>query len=488
MRALVLIAVALPGFAQWTQFRGPNASGVAATDAAPPVDFGLAKRLLWKQALPVGHSSPAVWGDRIFLTAFEPESKKLELICLSAKNGAILWKHAAPPTEIEETHVVSNPATATPAVDADRVYGYFSSYGVMVFNHAGEAQWTLPLPMPKTHHGSGASPILAGDLLILNHDAMQGGYLLAVDRRSGKEIWRQTYPVIRGRVESYSTPVIWRDQLVLHRAGMIEAYQVADGKRRWSLPENTSGASSPAISDDIVYVSTWNVLGEDDQRAPLPDFPALLKQYDKNGDGKISEEEFPDDIRYTARPGLESIPHSQNFVAFKSLDKNKDGILQEDEWEAYRTRVAGMMQDHGLLALRPEGEKVSLVWRENTAIPEVPSPLLYHGRLFLVRNGGVVTCLDATSGKVIYRSRVGTPGVYYASPIAAAGHVYFVSGDGVVTVISAAKDELEVLSRNKLDEDIVATPAIVGNTIYVRTLRNLYAFGEPAAAPQTPQQ
>ena len=105
-----------------------------------------------------------------------------------------------------------------------------------------------------------------------------------------------------------------------------------------------------------------------------------------------------------------------------------------------------------------------------------------------MRNGGVMTCLDATTGKVIYRSRVGAPGVYYASPIAAAGHVYFASGDGVVTVISAAKDELDVLSRNKLDEDIVATPAIVGNTIYVRTLRNLYAFGEPGAAPQTPQQ
>src|SRR5271168_3214486 len=93
---------------EWPQFRGPNASGVAAEDAAPPVEFSLSKRLLWKQALPVGHSSPVVWGDRIFLNSFEPASKKLELICLSAKTGAILWRHAAPPTEIEENHVVSN--------------------------------------------------------------------------------------------------------------------------------------------------------------------------------------------------------------------------------------------------------------------------------------------------------------------------------------------------------------------------------------------
>ena len=191
MRA-VFLAVACAGFLypqEWPQFRGPGATGVAA-DAKPPVEFSPSKHLLWKLALPAGHSSPSVAGDRIFLAAFTPESKKLELICVSAKSGAILWRRAAPPTAIEETHVVSNPATATPAVDAERVYAYFSSFGLMAFDHNGESKWTLPLEMPKTHHGSGASPILAGDLLILNHDAMKGGYLLAVDRRTGKEVWR----------------------------------------------------------------------------------------------------------------------------------------------------------------------------------------------------------------------------------------------------------------------------------------------------------
>src|SRR5579871_2911913 len=155
----------------WPQFRGPNASGVAADDAAPPVEF---HKPLWKQDLPVGHSSAAIWNDRIFLTAFDG-SKKLELICLGANNGKILWRHAIAVKEVEETHVVSNPATATPAVDADRVYVYFSSYGAKALTHSGDLVWDLPLPMPKTHHGSGASPILAGDLVIINHDAMQGG-------------------------------------------------------------------------------------------------------------------------------------------------------------------------------------------------------------------------------------------------------------------------------------------------------------------------
>jgi outer membrane protein assembly factor BamB len=281
---------------------------------------------------------------------------------------------------------------------------------------------------------------------------------------------------VRGRVESYSTPVVWHDQLVLHRAGVVEAYQASSGKKLWSLAANTSGASTVAVAGDIIYVATWNVLGEEDQRSPLPDFRTLLRLYDKDGDGKISAAEFPEDMRYTARPELEGIPHSQNYVPFKGLDRNNDGILQETEWEAFRTRITTTAQDHGLLAIRPEGDTAAVVWRENSSIPEVPSPLLYRGRLFLVRNGGIVTCLDAASGKVAYRARAGAPGAYYASPVAANGRVYLASSEGVVTVLSAAKDQLEVLSRNELGEDIVATPAIVRKAIYVRTLRNLYAF------------
>jgi outer membrane protein assembly factor BamB len=452
--------------ANWPQFRGPNGSGVADEDAAPPVKFGIAR---WKTPLPAGHSSPTVWGDRVFITSFD---KKLELICLSAKNGAILWRHVAPATQFEETHVVSNPATASPAVDRQRVYAYFSSYGLMAFSHDGEALWTAPLPMPKTHHGSGASPVLAGDLLVVNHDAMSGGYLLALNRNTGKEVWKQMYPA-SGRVESYSTPMVWHEQLILHRAGVIESYRVADGTRAWSMPENTSGASTPVASDDVVYVSSWNNLGEDDQRPALPDYAALVKQYDKNGDGMISQSEFPDDLKFTARPGLETIPNSQNYVAFRSVDRNRNGVIEEAEWEAFRNRVGTMATDHGLLAIRAG----QVIWRENNSIPEVPSPLLYKGRLFLVRNGGVATCLDAATGGIIYRARIGATGAYFSSPIAAAGRVYFASSEGVVTVIAADSDELKVLARNEIGEEMIATPAVVGNMIYVRSAGNLFAFG-----------
>jgi outer membrane protein assembly factor BamB len=472
MRWFSLVMIGVAAWAgDWPQFRGPNASGVAEGDAAPPVKFAEAK---WKRALPVGHSSPSVWGERAFLTSFDTDAKKLEVICVSAKTGAISWRHVAAAPQIEETHVVSNPATASPAVDKDRVYAYFSSYGVMAFDHQGELQWTAPIPMPKTHHGSGASPILAGELVIVNHDAMQGGYLLALARGTGKEVWKQAYS--GGRVESYSTPIVWHDQLILHRAGVIESYRVANGARVWSMAENTSGASTPVATDDTIYVSTWNNLGEDDLRPPLADFAALLKLYDKNGDGKISEAEFPENLLFTQRPGLESIPHSQNYVAFRSVDRNKDGMIDAGEWEAFRNRVSTMATDHGLLAIQIKEDKPVVIWRENTSIPEVPSPLLYKGRLFLVRNGGVATCLDGGTGKVIYRARIGAPGAYYASPVAAEGRVYFASSEGVVTVIDAAADQLKVLARNELGEEMIATPAIAGNAIYIRTLRNFYVF------------
>jgi len=482
---MVLLLAVASLFAQgnWPQFRGPNASGVASADAAPPVEFGPSQptgkqHLLWKQAIPSGHSSPSVWGEHIYLAAFDPQSHQLELICLGRKTGAILWRHGAPAEQVEKTHVVSNPATATPAVDAERVYAYFGSFGLMAFNHAGDNAWSLPLPMPRTAHGSGASPILAGDLLILNHDGISGGYLLAVNRTTGKEVWKQAYPEPGGRRESYSTPIVWHDQIVLHRAGVVDAYDVATGTRRWSLSTPTSGLSTPVASNDTIFAQTWNLLGEDDQRPPVLDFATLLKKYDKDGDGAISEAEFPPDLPSTLRPGLEKIPSSQNYVAFRSVDRNRDGLIQKEEWEAFLAAAASMVKDHGLLALRPDGDTAKVIWREDTSIPEVPSPLLYKGRLFLVRNGGVLTCLDAATGKLIYRARTGSTGPYFASPVEAAGRVYLVSGDGVVTVIAADKDRFELLAHNELGEDVYSSPAIVGNAIYVRTARSLFAFGE----------
>ena len=135
-----------------------------------------------------------------------------------------------------------------------------------------------------------------------------------------------------------------------------------------------------------------------------------------------------------------------------------------------------MATDHGLLAIRVKEDKPEVIWRENTSIPEVPSPFLYKGRLFLVRNGGVATCLDAASGKVIYRASAGAPGAYLASPIAADGHVYFASSEGVVTVLAADGDQLQSSFAQRNGRGYYRDPGHCGKAIYVRTLQNLYCF------------
>ena len=484
MRLLAALPLALALGAQapltWPQFRGPNLSGIAAT--APPVEFGPSKNLLWKQALPAGHSSPAVWGDRIFLTGFDKESKELEVICLTRKTGAILWRRAVAAPEIEKTQTVSNPATGTPAVDGQRVYVYFGSSGLAVFDFDGNQKWTVPLPVAKTLFGSGTSPIVTGDLVVLNRDEVTGGYLLAVDRADGHTVWKTAYQSALGPAfESYSTPVVWHNQLVLHRRNFVDAYNVKSGKRLWWVAASTTGSSSVAVDRDTVYAATFFPLGEPDQLAVVPDFDTVLKKYDKNGDGQIGLDELPADaVPVVIRPDTPNIPGATIYArAFFARFQSDLVVIQRKDWEGMIDSLKTMATPHGLIAIRPDGEgnvASRIAWKENTAIPEVPTPLVHDGRVYLTRNGGIVTCLDAQSGTLLYRERNGAGGPYYSSPILAGGRIYVASGEGIV-VVFAPGDKLDVLARNDLTEEIFATPAVVEGTLYVRTSEHLWAFG-----------
>jgi len=470
--------------ANWPQFRGPNSSGIAASDPSLPIEFGPAKRVLWKQALPAGHSSPAIWGDRIFLTAFDKDSSKLEVLCLARKNGDILWRRPIAAEKLEKSHPVSNPASATPAVDGERVYVYFGSYGLAAFDFDGKQLWSVPLPLPQMNQSSGTSPVVAGELVLLNRDEAKDGYLLAVDRKSGKTVWKQMYPTAMGQQrESYSTPVIWRDQAILHRSAFVEGFDLKDGKRKWWVRAQTSGTSTVVVDRDVVYAATWTLLGEADQFVPIPDFAELLKKYDKDGDGQISEAEFPADLAVISRPDSPNVQGATVFAKpfFSSmLDQNKDGKIQKSEWDGFQTGIKQFKADHGLVAIKPSGEgdvTASIVWTEKTAIPEVPSPLVYDGRVYMVRNGGILTCVNAQTGSVLYRARIGAGGAYFSSPIAINGKIYVASGEGTVVVL-AGGDKLEVLARNDLREEIFSTPAVAAGTLYVRTVKRLYAFGD----------
>jgi outer membrane protein assembly factor BamB len=261
-------------------------------------------------------------------------------------------------------------------------------------------------------------------------------------------------------------------------------YDLATGARKCWVRADTQGAGTPVVGPRAIYVGTWFNDGEPDLLVPLPDFDSLLKQYDQDGDGALSSREFPDKILVAHRIGLDGVEGADNArpsrSVFAAADTNRNGKIERGEWEAYVKSVAAVSRQHGLLAIRPGGRgdvtTTHVLWKEPTGVPEVPAPLYYRGRVYMVAGGGVVTCLDAETGRRIYRGRLGAGGAYFSSPVAANGRVYFASNEGMVTVIGGG-DKLEILSHDDLQEPLFATPAIVAGVICMRTPKFLYAFG-----------
>jgi outer membrane protein assembly factor BamB len=475
-----------PDDAGWPQFRGPNATGIAAGTAAPPTEFGPSKNLLWKTALSSGHSSPVIWGDRIFLTGFNTERKKLEVMALNRTTGAVLWHRDVPVDQLEPVHEISSPATATPVVDGERVYVYFASFGLIAYDLDGNQKWSVPLPHVEVPFGSGTSPVRAGELIILNRHAPTDPFLMAIDRRSGKVVWRVAHQFPAGMAAppaSYSTPVVAGREIVVHGPGRIDAYDLTTGERRWWVSVASTGTSTPAVSGDIVYVATWFPFGEADQLPPLPDFATAVRQYDSDHSGTLSQAELPANLMVFTRPDTSGVPGASKTAreVFGWFDSNKDGAIDAGEWAGVLDSFKELKTEHGLVAVKAGGQgdvtASHVLWKEKSSIPEVPSPLVYQNRVYLVRNGGIVSCLDATTGKLVYRARLGAGGPYYSSPIEAGNRLIAASAEGTV-VIFGTGDTLDVLARNDLGEPIFATPAVSNGVLYVRTASALSAFAQ----------
>ena len=308
-------------------------------------------------------------------------------------------------------------------------------------------------------------------------------HMLALDCKTGKTLWDvKLNSGMPGPFAGHASPLVWKDQIILHRPGEVGGYSVRDGTRLWWVNVGSQGTGTPVIDGDLLFVGAWG--DNPDLRDPIPDWDTLLQKYDKDGNGMLSKDEFPGDLAIARRVDAGTTPGA--VVTFKQffamLDMNKDGQLSKAEWEFVSTMVTqAPPMPSGLLAIRLGGEKdvttSNVLWKEQRAVPEVPVPLVYKDRVYTVTNGGIVSVFEKASGKLIYRSRLGAGGLYYSSPVAAGGHVYFASGEGVVTVIRAG-DKLEVMVHNDFNEPILATPAIVDGKVYVRTIGHLYAFGQ----------
>ncbi len=448
----------------WPQFRGPNGSGVA-DEQKPPVQVGPDKNVKWKVAVPSGLSSPIVAGDKLVITAFD--DGKLYTIAYDRASGAEAWRVKAPAKQIEPYHKVEgSPAASTPVTDGQRIVAYFGSCGLVCYDLAGKQLWRhdLPLASAPGDFGTGTSPILVDGIVVIVRDEMKNSRIVAVDAASGKPLWETK----RRSVASYCTPVAWDTPAgkQIAAAGHVQlvGYDLKTGAEKWSLTGTPSGCcSSPVVADGMLYFAGWSPGGPDSD-FQMPSFDSLLAG-DTNKDQKISREE------------------SKDKDYFNSMDANQDGQISRDEWDA----VLKFMSEgkNSAFALKPGGDgEVStshLLWKQTKGMPYIASAIHYRGQYVMVKEGGIVTALDAASGKELYMKRAIASGSYYASPVAAGGQIYFVSlADGTVSVLKAGADSPEVVSANApLGERVAATPAIADNTLYIRTDKHLYAFAEP---------
>jgi outer membrane protein assembly factor BamB len=477
------------GKVNWNQFRGPNGQGVVEADRIP-VHFGPESNVLWKTVIGTGHSSPVIWNNRIFLTAYEPANKKeLITLAINREDGKILW-HRIIQTETKvRFHPLNNPASCTPAADDKHVYVYFGTYGLLCYDHAGNEVWQRKIDTPKSKYGMATSPILYEDKVIMVLDNDGGSSrLLAVHRDTGKTVWEQQRSLFKA---GWSTPTIFRhgetEELVVLGSKRLTSYNPSTGEEIWwagGFPQETVGV--PVIGDGLLFAGAAALGGRgDDKLDAAGTWKMTVDEFDKNHDNQIQREEMTKGFAFIQRPELPKdnpgygLPVRSMDTLLRIFDHNKNRIISEAEWMQTMSGFAAHSRPY-LVAIRPgatkDARKSHLAWEIRRGIPETPSILYCQGKLYLLRAGGVLTCLEASTGKELFRERIGAVGQYTASPIVAGDKIIAASVRGVVTVIQV-DDKLKVLARNKFGEKIFATPAVAENKIYLRTTGHFYALG-----------
>jgi len=409
---------------QWPQWRGPLGTGVA-PNGNPPVTWSEDRNIRWKRPIPgKGHSSPIIWGDRIFLTTaialdeIRPPPPGLApgahdnlpsthlqeflLLALDRHDGTILWQRTLRREQPHEgAHVTGSWASNSAVTDGEHVFAFFGSRGLYCLDLHGELLWQEDFgDMQSRHgHGEGSSPALHGDTLLINWDHQGESFVVALDKKTGAQRWK----VMRDEMTSWSTPIIveheGRHQVIISATKRVRAYDFVTGEVIWECKGLSRNVVATPVAEDGWVVVTCS--------------------YDH-----------------------------QAMLGIRLADARGD-ITQTD----------------------------AIAWRLDRHTPYVPSPLLYDGMLFFLRhNEGVITCLNAKTGKPFFGPRR-LHGIHsvYASPVGAAGRVYIVSRDGA-TAVMKRDAAFELMAINRLDDSFSASPAVVGDAIYLRGQRHLYCI------------
>jgi outer membrane protein assembly factor BamB len=465
---LTLALIALPVNAQeWSRFRGPNGSGVSQATGLP-IEFGPDKNVVWEATIPFGRSSPIVAGDKIFLTAINAD--KLVTLALSRSSGKELWRRELDRGHVAELHTSTDSSTPTPVSDGENVYVFFHEAGLVSYSSEGAERWRLAMGPFRNFYSIAASPVLAGNTLFMICDKARGSFLLALDKNSGKELWRRNRPA---RLESYATPILYPNTenpnaLLILGSRWLDAYGLATGENLWSLGGlGSSPVSSPVLAGDLLFVNAPDHASE-----PPPPFSDLTKEHDADGDGLLVKSELEGSW-------------INNHFGFVDVDGN--GSLSAEDWDALNNELVN--ENWGLYGIRLPGgpdqshmqSQPEVIWNQRQSVAYIPSVLVYDGLLYMVKDS-IVSSFDPSSGKLVKRGRLSKNSAkVYASPVAADGKVYISTLDGKVAVL-ASGPQWEVLAINDFGEEIHASPAIVDGRLLVRTKSKLYSIALPSKA------
>ena len=400
----------------WPGWRGPSGDGVSAGKGIP-TKWSSTENIAWRIAVPgEGHSSPIVWGDKVFLTSSLTEKNKRILLCIDRLSGQTVWQRDVVQSPPETVHRLNSRASGTPATDGKQVYVTFmraegdeviapnvgserlitpGKIIVAAYDLDGNEKWKTNVGDFLSAHGFNTCPVLFEDLVILNGDHDGNAYLVALDRQSGRQRWRTRR---ENKTRSYVTPIIREidgiTQMILSGSLCIASYDPRNGKRHWIVDGPT-----------------------------------------------------------------------EQFVASMVYDGK------------YVFATGGYPERH-TLAIRPGGKgnvtDTHIAWRTTRGAAYVPSPIISGRYLLMVADSGIASCFEARTGKRHWMERL--PGGHSPSPVSADGLVYFVSDRGVTTIIRPS-ETFAVIAKNELGEPVSASPAISQGQIFLRTHQHLYCIG-----------
>ncbi|MCI0464264.1 MAG: PQQ-binding-like beta-propeller repeat protein [Gemmataceae bacterium] len=485
----------------WPQFRGPNCSGVSTSPKPLPLKFSATDNVRWSAQLGDGIASPVVVAGRVFSTAILGEQvgeQQFVVFCFEADTGKLLWRHAMDvgPRSLPVITPPNSYASATPAADAERVYVYFTRFGLMALDaRTGAKVWHLELPEPFFifNWGAGMSPVLYQDLVLFCQDDDLSPALYAVDKKTGKVRWQDDRSDM---AVSYSHPVICETdqgpEIVVAGTGKLLGYDPATGQRKWAAEVFCRNIkTTPAVHKGILYLSVESY-GISYQWRSFADL---------DGDGKLTRAE----IRQSYKGG--EIPEAFWKKKFERGDVNQDGVLEGDEIDKAfldPTNQSGLLarevqarggnqtdvkkfddeaqKEASIQAVRGGGRgdvsKTHVLWKHKNRAPDhLVSPLVVDNRMWLIKGAGLCSCFEMTQGKQLwYQERINNPGPFLAPPIAGAGKIFVTGENGKITVLENGP-KLKILARNDMGESCTATPAIADGRLYIRTRTKLYCIG-----------